>query len=76
VYGVNHENRVKFKTHGSRLHVSHPGEQWSRQELPIFKTLPGSQADSFQQPVARRIFQKAHQGLNLRAKSHHWRRCL
>ena len=68
--GVDHQHGVEFEAHRPRLHVTHAGQQQRGQHFAIARAAFDAAGDFFEQPVARRFFQQAHQRFDFRLKAH------
>src|SRR5437899_2633926 len=64
--GIDNEDSVKLEADRARLDISYAGEQQRRKNLAIAQPPMDSRSDFFQQFFARRLFEEADQGFNLR----------
>lgn len=62
---IDNEDGVKFKTHGTRLNISHASQEKGGEDFAIGQTAMDAGSDFFEQTVARRVFEEADERLDV-----------
>ena len=68
---VHDEDGVEFEADRPRLDVAHAGQQQGRQHFTIRRAAFDPGGYLFEHPLARRVFQQAHQRLDRRMEPDH-----
>ena len=67
---IDHQHRVKLESHRPRLHVADAGQEQGAENFLIAQPAANPRGHFFQQMIARRFFQHAHQRFNFRPELH------